>query len=116
MLADGESYSTIETTVLRARYRGQPPTVLTPAMEADLGQDAAAARRWHDPPEYSKTGTRVARHATLSVGDGAIVMAGANVDVFSGIGDLIVRGLGAVVAVHRSVPAGSFVKAAGWYK
>src|SRR6188474_3434553 len=55
MLADGESYSTIEATVpcyrdyinrwrrrfladrldgLRARYRGQPPTVLTPAMEA----------------------------------------------------------------------------------
>src|SRR5213594_5262531 len=55
MLANGESYSAIETAVpcyrdyinrwrrrfladrlagLRARYRGQPPTVLTPAMEA----------------------------------------------------------------------------------
>src|SRR5918994_1981843 len=55
MLADGESYSTIEATVpcyrdyinrwrkrflakrldgLRPRYRGQPPTVLTPKMEA----------------------------------------------------------------------------------
>jgi transposase len=55
MLADGASYSTIEATVpcfrdyinrgrkrflarrlegLEARYRGQPPTVLTPAMEA----------------------------------------------------------------------------------
>ena len=55
MLADGESYSSIEATMpcyrdyinrwrrrfladglegLHARYRGQPPTVLTPAMEA----------------------------------------------------------------------------------
>src|SRR5215470_20191294 len=55
MLADGTSYSTIEATLwcyrdyinrwrrrfvaarldgLRARYRGQSPTVLTPAMEA----------------------------------------------------------------------------------
>jgi transposase len=55
MLADGHSYSTIEAVVpcyrdyinrwrhrfladrldgLRARYRGQPPTILTPAMEA----------------------------------------------------------------------------------
>ena len=55
MLADGDSYSSIEATVpcfrdyinrwrrrfladrldgLRPRYRGQPPTVLTPAMEA----------------------------------------------------------------------------------
>jgi transposase len=57
MLADGESYSAIETTVpcyrdyinrwrrrfladrldgLQARYRGQPPTVLTPTMEARI--------------------------------------------------------------------------------
>jgi transposase len=57
MLADGASYSTIEATVpcfrdyinrwrkrflaqrlegLRARYRGQPPTVLTPTMEARI--------------------------------------------------------------------------------
>lgn len=57
MLADGASYSTIEATVpcyrdyinrwrrrfladrlegLRARYRGQPPRVLTPAMEARI--------------------------------------------------------------------------------
>src|SRR5712691_11519782 len=57
MLADGASYSMIETTVpcyrdyinrwrrrfltdrlegLRARYRGQPPTILTPAMEARI--------------------------------------------------------------------------------
>jgi transposase len=57
MLADGESYSAIETAVpcyrdyinrwrrrfledrldgLRARYRGQPPTVLTPTMEARI--------------------------------------------------------------------------------
>src|SRR5215207_6362861 len=55
MLANGDSYSTIEATVpcfrdyinrwrrrfvadrldgLRARYRGQPPTILTPTMEA----------------------------------------------------------------------------------
>src|SRR4029450_13526213 len=57
MLAHGDSYSTIEATVpcyrddinrwrrrfvadrlegLRARYRGQPPTILTPAMEARI--------------------------------------------------------------------------------
>src|SRR4029450_4639315 len=57
MLAQGHSYSTIEATVpcyrdsinrwrrrfvadrlegLRARYRGQPPTILTPAMEARI--------------------------------------------------------------------------------
>ena len=65
MLADGESYSTIEATVpcyrdyinrwrrrfvaerlegLRARYRGQPPTVLTLAMEA------RASAKTHQPP------------------------------------------------------------------
>ena len=57
MLADGESYSAIEATVpcyrdyinrwrrrfledrldgLRPRYRGQPPTILTPTMEARI--------------------------------------------------------------------------------
>src|SRR6478736_9377692 len=57
MLADGASYTAIETTVpcyrdyinrwrkrflakrldgLRPRYRGQPPTVLTPTMEARI--------------------------------------------------------------------------------
>ena len=57
MLANGESYSTIEATVpcyrdyinrwrrrflaerlegLRPRYRGQPPTILTPTMEARI--------------------------------------------------------------------------------
>jgi len=69
MLADGESYSTIEATVpcyrdyinrwrrrfladrldgLRARYRGQPPTVLTPAMEARV-----LANTQQPPPDGS---------------------------------------------------------------
>jgi transposase len=69
MLADGESYSTIEATVpcyrdyinrwrrrfladrldgLRARYRGQPPTVLTPAMEAQV-----LAKTQQPPPDGS---------------------------------------------------------------
>ena len=69
MLADGESYSTIEAMVpcyrdyinrwrrrfladrvegLRARYRGQPPTVLTPAMEARV-----LAKTQHPPPDGS---------------------------------------------------------------
>ena len=69
MLADGISYSTIEATVpcyrdyinrwrrrfladglegLRARYRGQPPTVLTPAMEARI-----LAKTQQPPPDGS---------------------------------------------------------------
>jgi transposase len=69
MLADGESYSAIEATVpcyrdyinrwrrrfladrvegLRARYRGQPPTVLTPAMEARV-----LAKTQQPPPDGS---------------------------------------------------------------
>src|ERR1700680_2811498 len=69
MLADGESYSTIEATVpcyrdyinrwrrrfladrvegLRARYRGQPRTVLTPAMEARV-----LAKTRQSPPDGS---------------------------------------------------------------
>ena len=69
MLADGASYSTIETTVpcyrdyinrwrrrflakrldgLRPRYRGQPPTVLTPAMEARILEKTRQA-----PPDGS---------------------------------------------------------------
>ena len=69
MLADGESYSTIEATVpcyrdyinrwrrrfladrlagLRVRYRGQPPTVLTPAMEARV-----LAKTQEPPPDGS---------------------------------------------------------------
>ena len=69
MLADGESYSTIEATVpcyrdyinrwrrrfladrlegLRPRYRGQPPTVLTPAMEARV-----LAKTQQPPPDGS---------------------------------------------------------------
>ena len=69
MLADGESYSTIEATVpcyrdyinrwrrrfladglegLRARYRGQPPTVLTPKMEARVLEKTRQA-----PPDGS---------------------------------------------------------------
>ena len=78
MLADGASYSTIEATVpcyrdyinrwrrrfladrldgLRPRYRGQPPTVLTPAMEARvLGEDAAAAARRQHALEYAEAG------------------------------------------------------------
>lgn len=69
MLADGESYSTIEATVpcyrdyinrwrrrfvkdrldgLRARYHGQPPTVLTPAMEARI-----LAKTQQAPPDGS---------------------------------------------------------------
>ena len=69
MLSDGESYSTIEATVpcyrdyinrwrrrfradrlegLRPRYRGQPPTVLTPAMEARV-----LAKTQHPPPAGS---------------------------------------------------------------
>src|SRR5437660_889644 len=69
MLADGDSYSTIEATVpcyrdyinrwrrrfladrlegLRPRYRGQPPTVLTPAMEARVLEKTRQA-----PPDGS---------------------------------------------------------------
>ena len=69
MLAAGDSYSTIEATVpcyrdyinrwrrrflvdrlagLRARYRGQPPTVLTPAMEARV-----LAKTQQPPPDGS---------------------------------------------------------------
>src|SRR5881409_2372741 len=69
MLADGESYSTIEATVpcyrdyinrwrkrflakglagLQPRYRGQPPTVLTPAMEARVLEKTRQA-----PPDGS---------------------------------------------------------------
>ena len=69
MLANGDSYSTIEATVpcyrdyinrwrrrfladrvdgLRARYRGQPPTVLTPAMEARV-----LAKTQQPPPDGS---------------------------------------------------------------
>src|SRR5918995_1676722 len=69
MLADGDSYSTIEATVpcyrdyinrwrrrfladrldgLQARYRGQPPTVLTPPMEARV-----LAKTQQPPPDGS---------------------------------------------------------------
>ena len=69
MLADGASYSTIEATEpcyrdyvnrwrrrflaerlhgLRARYRGQPPTVLTPVMEARV-----LAKTQQPPPDGS---------------------------------------------------------------
>jgi transposase len=69
MLANGDSYSTIEATVpcyrdyinrwrrrfladrlegLRPRYRGQPPTILTPAMEARI-----LAHTRHAPPDGS---------------------------------------------------------------
>src|ERR687897_518678 len=69
MLANGDSYSTIEATVpcyrdyinrwrrrfladrlegLRARYRGQPPTVLTPTMEARI-----LAKTREAPPDGS---------------------------------------------------------------
>ena len=69
MLANGDSYSTIETAIpcyrdyinrwrrrfltdridgLRARYRGQPPTVLTPAMEARILEKTRQA-----PPDGS---------------------------------------------------------------
>ena len=61
MPADGDSYSTIEAPRLhqsvasalprrsrgglRARYKGQPPTILTPKMEAPIGEDAGRAAR-----------------------------------------------------------------------
>src|SRR5712671_675643 len=69
MLAAGDSYTTIETTVpcyrdyinrwrrrflaerlegLRPRYRGQPPTVLTPTMEARV-----LAKTQQSPPDGS---------------------------------------------------------------
>src|SRR5215218_4595097 len=69
MLANGKSYSTIEATVpcyrdyinrwrrrfvadrlegLRPRYRGQPPTILTPTMEARV-----LAKTQHPPPDGS---------------------------------------------------------------
>ena len=69
MLANGDSYSTIETTVpcyrdyinrwrrrfladrlegLRPRYRGQPPTILTPTMEARI-----LAKTQQPPPDGS---------------------------------------------------------------
>ncbi|MEQ1756792.1 MAG: helix-turn-helix domain-containing protein [Vicinamibacterales bacterium] len=79
MLADGESYSTIEATVpcyrdyinrwrrrllaerlegLRPRYRGLPPTILTPTMEAaHLGEDAASAARWQHALENVQPGS-----------------------------------------------------------
>src|SRR2546430_11027650 len=71
MLADGASYSTIEATVpcyrdyinrwrrrflakrldgLRPRYRGQPPTVLTPKMEARVLEKTRQA-----PPDRKST-------------------------------------------------------------
>jgi hypothetical protein len=79
MLANGESYSTIEATVpcyrdyinrwrrrflaerlegLRPRYRGQPPTILTPTMEARIlaKTRASAARRQH-ALEYAQAGS-----------------------------------------------------------
>jgi transposase len=69
MLADGDSYTRIEATIpcyrdyinrwrrrfladrlegLRPRYRGQPPTVLTPAMEARVLEKTRQA-----PPDGS---------------------------------------------------------------
>src|SRR5499427_4045599 len=57
MLADGESYSTIEAAIpcyrdyinrWRRRYHGSPPTVLTPAMEARILAQAREA-----PPDGS---------------------------------------------------------------
>ena len=72
MLANGDSYSTIEGTVpcyrdyinrwrrrfladrldgLRPRYRGQPPTILTPAMEP-----ASSRRRNRRRPMAVRTG------------------------------------------------------------
>jgi hypothetical protein len=69
MPANGDSYSTIEATVpyyrdyinrwrrlfladrldgLRARYRGQPPTILTPTMEARI-----SAKTQQRPPDGS---------------------------------------------------------------
>ena len=79
MLADGDSYSTIEATVpcyrdyinrwrrrflaerlegLRPRYRGQPPTVLTPRDGgARAGEDAASAARRQHALEYAQTGS-----------------------------------------------------------
>ena len=83
MLAEGESFSTITATVgcypdyvsrwkqrfetdrlpgLRAKYRGQPATVRTPAHgSADLGQDAAAPAGWQHALEYAQVG-QSARH------------------------------------------------------
>jgi hypothetical protein len=74
MLAHGDSYSTIEATVpcyrdyinrwrrrflidrlegLRARYTGQPPPILTPAMEARiLEKTRQPPPRWQYPLEY----------------------------------------------------------------
>src|SRR5213080_2854522 len=80
MLANGDSYSTIEATVpcfrdyinrwrrrfladrvdgLQPRYKGQPPTVLTPAMEGPRAREDATspARRQH-ALEYPQAGTR----------------------------------------------------------
>ena len=69
MLANGDSYSTIEATIpcyrddinrwrrrflvdrregLRPRYRGQPPTILTPTMEARI-----LAKTQQAPPDGS---------------------------------------------------------------
>ena len=74
MLADGDSYSAIETAIpcyrdyinrwrrrflaarlegLQARYRGQPPTVLTAAR-----QRGSWRRRVRRPPTAARTGVR----------------------------------------------------------
>ena len=88
MLADGESYATIDATIgcyrdyisrwkqrfvadrlegLRAKYCGQPPTVLTPAMEARiLEKTRQRAARWQHALEYAQVGPRARRFITTS--------------------------------------------------
>jgi transposase len=88
MLADGASYSMIEAALpcyrdyidrwrrrflgdrldgLRARFRGPPPTVLTPAMEARvLEKTRASAARWQHALEYAQAGTRADEFITIS--------------------------------------------------
>jgi hypothetical protein len=103
MLADGVSYSTIEAAVpcyrdyinrwrrrfladrlegLRARYRGQPPTVLTPAMEArvlvgvldgpPLGRFELARGQCNLASHNSWGPSRDRANTTWSRGDGSI--------------------------------------------
>ena len=59
---------------LRAKYRGQPPTVRTPAMEArDAGEDAAAAAGWQHALEHAQIGAGCSASVTCwwrACGDG----------------------------------------------
>jgi Homeodomain-like domain len=94
MLANGDSYSTIEATVpcyrnyinrwrrrfladgldgLRARYRGQPPTVLTPA--ASTGEPAGRGSRTRSRQDCGAAAAAIdaaSRHSVTPRGPGPV--------------------------------------------